>query len=172
MTAGVGVFTYLFLQIIERVADDDGFSIRLSRLTPMNKRALNSSNLPSDIVLGVDDRIECLELLDNVVRAGGYSFVGARSGAECLTLLTRIVPKVILLDIEMPNLDGFETCRRIRALPALRRVPIAFLTARKMAADVRKGLLIGGNDFIVKPFEVNNLLDRISHWMSEHNRAA
>ena len=128
--------------------------------------SLNSSDPSTKIVLGVDDAPENLFLLQSAVKAGGYTFMGARSGAECLSLLTRVVPRLILLDIEMPAMDGFETCRQIRAMPHLRQVPIAFLTARKTSEDVQKCIQLGANDFIVKPFDMVKLLERIKHWTS------
>jgi two-component system sensor histidine kinase/response regulator len=121
----------------------------------------------SKLVLAVDDAKENLSLVQAAVGAAGYSFIGASSGRECLSLLTRIQPKVILLDIEMPELDGFETCRIIRATEEPRaRVPIVFLTARKTAEDVKRCIAVGGNDFIIKPFDLVKLLDRIRHWAS------
>ena len=63
-------------------------------------------------------------------------------------------------------MDGFETCRKLREMPELGRVPIAFLTARKTPEDVRHGLDVGGNDFIVKPFDPGKLLERVAHWTS------
>src|SRR5713101_1821775 len=127
---------------------------------------VNGSSASSKIVLGVDDAPENLFLLQAVVKSGGYVFVGAKSGTECLALIHRIVPRLILLDIQMPDLDGFETCRRLRANPLLRAVPVAFLTALKSPEDVTTGLRAGGNDFIVKPFDPVKLLERIRHWTS------
>jgi CheY-like chemotaxis protein len=69
-------------------------------------------------------------------------------------------------------MNGFETCRQIRAIPELRAIPIAFLTASKTAEDVRRCLAVGGNDFIVKPFDLAKLLDRIRHWTSTRITAA
>jgi CheY-like chemotaxis protein len=126
--------------------------------------SVNGSTPSSKIVLGVDDAPENLFLLQAVVKSGGYTFVAAKSGAECLTLLHRLTPRLILLDIQMPDMDGFATCRRLRANPALRHIPIAFLTALKTAADVTTGLAAGGNDFIVKPFARAQLLKRVKHW--------
>jgi CheY-like chemotaxis protein len=134
--------------------------------------SLNSSAPSSKIVLGVDDAPENLLLLQGAVKAGGYTFMSAVSGSECLTLLTRVVPRLILLDIQMPVMNGFETCRQIRAIPELRSIPIAFLTASKTAEDVRRCLAVGGNDFIVKPFDLAKLLDRIRHWTSTRITAA
>ena len=116
-------------------------------------------------VIGVDDQPENLMILEGLIEARGYSFFGASSGAECLSLALRVDPKVILLDIQMPEMDGFETCRRLRGMYLLKTVPVAFLTARKSSEDVREGLAAGGNDFIVKPFDPEKLLARVDHWM-------
>ena len=90
----------------------------------------------------------------------------ARSGSECLSLVMRATPRLVLLDIEMPAMDGFETCRRLRTMDATKHIPVAFLTARKSAEDVKLGVAVGGNDFIVKPFDRAKLVDRIQHWTS------
>jgi len=132
----------------------------------MSGVVLNGSSTASKVVLGVDDAPENLFLLQAALKNAGYSFIGAKGGRECLTLVGRIVPRLILLDIEMPDLDGFETCRKLRANPEMRHVPIAFLTARKSPADVSAGLDAGGNDFILKPFDHVKLLERVRHWTS------
>ena len=99
------------------------------------------------VVIGVDDLPQHLRLLQQCVLSGGYTFIGAASGLECLKLVSRIEPRLILLDVQMPEVDGFETCRRLRAIPALAHVPIAFLTSRNSTDDVKAGLAAGGNDF-------------------------
>jgi DNA-binding response OmpR family regulator len=71
---------------------------------------------------------------------------------------------VILLDVQMPGLDGFETCRRIRSRPELAAVPIAFLTTLSAVWDVQEGMVAGGNDFITKPVARQKLLDRVQYW--------
>jgi CheY-like chemotaxis protein len=132
----------------------------------MNMQTVNGATTASKIVLGVDDAPENLFLLQAAMKSAGYTFIAAKSGRECLSLLSRVTPRLILLDIEMPDLDGFETCRRIRQNRDLRHVPIAFLTARKGPEDVKSGLAAGGNDFILKPFDPMKLLDRVKHWTS------
>jgi CheY-like chemotaxis protein len=99
------------------------------------------------IVLAVDDAPENLLVLHSMVEAAGFTFMGAKSGQECLSLAYRVAPSVFLLDIEMPKPDGFETCRHLRTRRELRSVPIAFLTARNSADDLKEGLAAGGNDF-------------------------
>ena len=138
----------------------------------MDPMILNPTDPSSKIVLGVDDAPENLMLLQAAVRAGGYSFMGAESGSKCLSLLNRFQPRLILLDIEMPEMDGFEACRQIRAIPAWRHIPVAFLTARKAAEDVKRCIEVGGNDFIVKPFDVTKLIERVKYWSARRAPAA
>lgn len=117
-------------------------------------------------VLGVDDAAENLMLEKAYLEAAGFRFVGAQSGEQCMSLLVRLRARLILLDIQMPGLDGFETCRMIRSMPEGRTVPIAFVTARKMESDLRAGLAAGGNDFIIKPFDRTKLIERVGYWTS------
>lgn len=116
------------------------------------------------IVLGVDDQPENLAILESLIESQGFIFLGVGGCAEALSLAVRASPRLILLDVQMPEIDGFETCRRLRRIPELSTVPIAFLTARKGSDDVRAGLMAGGNDFIVKPFDPEKLITRVIHW--------
>ena len=123
------------------------------------------------IVLAADDQAENILMLESLLESQGFTFFGVASGKECLAMAERVAPRLILLDVQMPGLDGFETCRRLRAVPALAQVPVAFLTARKSAQDVRAGLDAGGDDFIVKPFDPQRLIGRVLHWTSRAARA-
>ena len=126
--------------------------------------AAPAANNRSKIIVGVDDVPESLALVDHIVSDAGYTFMGAGGAAECLALVARIVPQLILLDVEMPKMDGFDTCRLLRADGRLTHVPIAFLTARKSSEDVRKGMSVGGNDFVLKPFDRAKLIERLNYW--------
>ncbi len=118
------------------------------------------------IVLAADDQPENLMMLESLIEAQGFTFFGVESGLDVLSLAPRINPRLILLDVQMPIMDGFETCRRLREIHELKPVPIAFLTARKSSDDVRAGLLAGGNDFMVKPFDPDKIMARIVQWTS------
>jgi two-component system, OmpR family, response regulator len=134
--------------------------------------AAAKNNVRHKLVLGVDDQQQNLAFLNTVLMGAGYTFVGVESGEHCLSLVQLMPPRLILLDIQMPDLDGFETCRRLRAMPALEAVPIAFLTARKTRDDVRTGIAAGGNDFIVKPCSPQKLLERVGYWTSRRANVA
>ena len=130
----------------------------------MKSRIINNDPAHRKLVLAADDAPEILFLLGAALKGAGYNFMGTASGAELLALSLRVVPRLILLDIEMPGMNGFETCRRLRANTDLLRVPIAFLTGRKTFEDVTEGLGAGGNDFILKPFVPSQVLERVQHW--------
>lgn len=120
----------------------------------------------SRVILVVDDDSDTIALVASIGRKAGYTVFGASSGEECLSMLWRVTPQLIMLDVKMPGLDGFETCRRVRSDPNVAHVPIAFLTARKTVDDVKYGVAAGGDDFIVKPFDATQLVERVEFLIS------
>ncbi len=125
----------------------------------------------SKVIVGVDDIPANLHLLEAVLTSAGYTFIGASSGLDCLEVLNRVRPRLILLDIRMPEMDGFETCRRLRMRDELSRVPIVFVTACKTEGDVHACVAVGGNGFIAKPYAVQQLLERVAVWVSRPLRS-
>jgi DNA-binding response OmpR family regulator len=117
------------------------------------------------VIVAVDDSHEMLDILKTVVADAGYRFFGAAGASQCLRLVRDVEPDLILLDIQMPETDGFELCRQIRAVEAWKDIPVAFVTARRTAQDVKAGIAAGGNDFITKPFDPKSLLARIERWV-------
>ena len=123
------------------------------------------SALPAELsgakILAVDDVPANLDVLCQALEAAGYQVIVAASGEEALDLAGRFVPDLILLDVVMPGLDGFETCRRLKAEESTRAVPVLFLTARDEVADLVEGFQAGGVDYVVKPFHQEEVLVRI-----------
>lgn len=119
------------------------------------------------IVVAVDDSREMLDILKSVIAGAGYRFFGAGNAQQCMRLVRDVEPNLILLDIQMPETDGFELCRQIRAIEAFKDIPVAFVTARRTAQDVKSGIAAGGNDFITKPFDAKNLMARIDRWVKQ-----
>lgn len=113
------------------------------------------------IVLAVDDAPETLSLLSDVLENADMTALVARNGVSALSLVERITPDLILLDAMMPQMDGFETCRRIKAESAFARVPVIFMTGLTDTESVVKGFDAGGVDYVTKPVEPAELLARI-----------
>ena len=110
-------------------------------------------------VLVVDDEPNIRELVQVALKFHGCSVTTAASGKDALRQAEATRPDLIVLDVMMPDLDGFEVCRRLRA--AGNEVPVIFLTARDTSSDTVTGLAIGGDDYVTKPFSVEALVARV-----------
>jgi len=113
------------------------------------------------VIFVVEDDEDIARLISHNLQAAGFEVQSFVSGASVLTEAARELPSLILLDIMLPGADGFELCRQIRQTPALSTVPIIFLTAKTSEADRVKGLELGGDDYITKPFSPRELVARI-----------
>jgi DNA-binding response OmpR family regulator/DNA-binding CsgD family transcriptional regulator len=114
-----------------------------------------------DIVLVVDDTPDTLGFLTDALEAASLTVLVATGGASAIELLNHATPDLILLDAMMPGLDGFETCRRIKADSGLAHLPVIFMTGLSDTEHVVKGLEAGGVDYVAKPIVVDELLARI-----------
>jgi two-component system phosphate regulon response regulator PhoB len=112
-------------------------------------------------VLIVDDEPDINEVVKEGLRSAGYDTVGALTGADALAEVARRCPDLILLDQMLPDIDGVEVCRRLRAAPRTRHVPIIFLTAVGGSEARVRGLALGADDYIVKPFGMRELILRV-----------
>jgi DNA-binding response OmpR family regulator/DNA-binding CsgD family transcriptional regulator len=113
------------------------------------------------IVLVVDDNPDTLAMLTAALEQIGALVLIATDGERAMTTVARIVPDIILLDAVMPNMDGFETCRRMKRLPPLADVPIIFMTGLRDTDRIIEGLEAGGVDYVTKPVIIEELLARI-----------
>ncbi|MDF3070460.1 MAG: hypothetical protein K0R38_6061 [Polyangiaceae bacterium] len=125
------------------------------------ERAQAESLLDPKRILAVDDSSTYLNELSGVLRAEGYEVVAARSGAAALEMLAAQSVDCILLDLVMPDMDGIETCRRIKSSPIVRDIPLIMLTAREDRAAMIEGLSTGADDFIAKSNEFEVLTARV-----------
>ena len=117
--------------------------------------------MPSRILV-IEDEPANIQTLSTLLKERGYNINIATNGRQGLEVLERIRPDLILLDIMMPEMDGFETCRRIKASTAWREIPIIFLTAKTDTADIVRGFELGAVDYVAKPFNAHELLARVN----------
>ena len=113
------------------------------------------------VVLVVDDAPSSLGMLCDTLEASGYTVLVAADGEAALQRLELVVPDAILLDGLMPGLSGFETCRRIKANPALAHIPVLFMTGLSETSHVVEGFECGGVDYVVKPIRAQEVLARL-----------
>ncbi len=121
---------------------------------------MNSRATPITILVA-DDDLRGLKFLEGLLTSEGYRLQCATDGAQAIALAEAEPPDVILLDVMMPGMDGFEVCRRIRALPKLNQIPIVLLTALDDRESRLEGLDAGADDFLTKPFDSAELLIRL-----------
>ena len=117
-------------------------------------------------ILIVDDDIDTVELLTKRFNTEGYQTSEAYDGEQALQKVEEYQPDIILLDIMMPKIDGYEACRRLKSSEDTRHIPVIMLTAKGRIPDKVKGLDTGADDYIVKPFDYRELLQRVKYWIS------
>lgn len=113
------------------------------------------------LILVVDDVPQNLQVLRTALQKEGYRIAAANNGQVALRFLQKEIPDLILLDVMMPEINGFEVCRQIKSQPAFESVSVIFLTARTEVEDVIAGFDAGGVDYITKPFNMAELLMRV-----------
>jgi adenylate cyclase len=131
---------------------------------PDNSMSIPGTGSSRDaIVLIVDDsRTMRLALIRALNSLGFRNITEATNGKQALDLLATVQPHLMLLDVEMPEMDGFETCRRIKASEQWRHIPVIFLTGKAETADIVQGFELGAVDYVAKPFNTHELLARVN----------
>tara|TARA_Y100001934_G_scaffold231020_1_gene278934 strand:+ start:568 stop:1461 length:894 start_codon:yes stop_codon:yes gene_type:complete len=114
-----------------------------------------------DLILVVDDSPDSLGMIHQALDQAGLTALVALEGEQALGIAEKMTPDLILLDAIMPNLDGFETCRRLKQHPSLCAVPVIFMTGLTDSEDVVRGLEAGGVDYVTKPVRPDELIARI-----------
>jgi DNA-binding response OmpR family regulator len=116
---------------------------------------------PLPRIVVADDEPDVRELIAYRLGRSGYEVVEAHDGEEALRMALAEPPDLVVLDVMMPKLDGYELTRRLRAEEATRRVPVILLTARAQEDDVSQGFAAGADDYLKKPFNPDELVARV-----------
>jgi PleD family two-component response regulator len=114
-----------------------------------------------ELILVVDDTPANLEVICETLSDAGYLVATAINGDRALKRVQAYPPDLILLDVQMPGIDGFETCKRLKAEPKTASIPIIFMTALSDAQSKEKGFVLGAVDYITKPFQEQEVLARV-----------
>ena len=143
----------------------------LPEQVPIGDADAQAEPLQQPRVLLVEDNESNLEMLSTYLRIKGCEVLAARTGIGAIALAREQRPHLILMDVQMPEMDGLETTRRLRTDPALRRTPIIALTALAMPGDREHCLEAGMDDYLSKPIGLKELYGTVSHWISRARAA-
>ncbi len=119
-------------------------------------------------ILIVDDEPNIVMSLEYAFKKMNFEVFIARDGSETLELLKKVIPNVILLDIMMPNVDGYQTIKQIKENEAFATIKIVFLSAKNREADIKKGFEYGADKYLIKPFSVKKVVAEIMELCENH----
>ena len=126
------------------------------------------SNNSKHRILIVDDTLRNIQVLGTILKDKGYRIDVAQSGHQALKAIQKEAPDLILLDVEMPGFDGFQTCSQIKEISQCADIPIIFVTIKEDITNLKKGFRVGGVDYVAKPFETEELLARVQAHLEIH----
>jgi len=126
---------------------------------PTDANAVSAAHRP--LIFVVEDEADIARLISHNLQAAGFNVQSFGSAASVISEAVRELPSLFLLDVMLPGSDGFELCRHLRQNPSLAAIPVIFLTAKTAESDRIRGLELGGDDYITKPFSPRELLARI-----------
>jgi two-component system, OmpR family, alkaline phosphatase synthesis response regulator PhoP len=127
-------------------------------------------NRPPSVLI-VDDEPNIVLSLQFLMKKAGYDVRTAKDGEEALTEISRAVPDLVLLDVMMPKVDGFSICQQIRENPEWKDLRIIMLTARGRDVEREKGLALGADDYITKPFSTKDAIARVEAVLGRSRKA-
>ncbi|MBU2554087.1 MAG: response regulator, partial [Bacteroidetes bacterium] len=127
--------------------------------------------MKSEKILIVDDISKNIQILGNILSQKAYDVAYAQSGIEALKLCDKQAFDLILLDIMMPGMDGYEVCEKLKKQKHTKDIPVIFLTAKAEMDSIIKGFEVGGQEYITKPFNSSELLARVqTHLLLQRQR--
>ncbi|HLP45956.1 MAG TPA: hybrid sensor histidine kinase/response regulator [Candidatus Kapabacteria bacterium] len=127
----------------------------------MESHRFPGQNKPKPLILVAEDVPRNMEIVCNILRKEDYRIAAAGNGRQVLEMVPLVRPDLILLDVMMPEMDGFEVCQRLKSSPETKDIPVIFLTAKTETLDIVKGFEIGAVDYVTKPFNGMELMSRV-----------
>jgi DNA-binding response OmpR family regulator len=122
------------------------------------------------LILVAEDEEDVRELIVSVFEFSGFDVVEAPNGAEAVDLALANPPDVILLDVRMPKMTGFEACQALKAEDRTKHIPVVFLSAYGQEAEVATGLELGAEEYLTKPFDLTELVNRITKILNKYGK--
>ncbi|MDP1779832.1 MAG: response regulator [Anaerolineales bacterium] len=121
-------------------------------------------------ILIAEDEPDIRELVAFTLRFAGHEVITTSNGEEALQQANQIIPDLILMDVRMPRMTGFEACRAMKTNPALKDIPVVFLSAKGQDSEIQSGLDAGAEEYILKPFAPDQLTERVKAILSKFGK--
>jgi len=121
-------------------------------------------------ILISEDEPDIRDLVAFTLRFAGYEVISSTNGEEAVQLAKKELPDMILLDVRMPRMTGYEACKRIKADPKLKDVPIVFLSAKGQETEIRDGMNAGAEEYLLKPFAPDQLTESVRSILSKFGK--
>ncbi len=117
-----------------------------------------------------EDEPDIRDLIAFTLRFAGFEVVPTSNGAEALEAALREVPDLIMMDVRMPKMTGYEACRAIKADPKVQHIPVIFLSAKGQESEIKEGLEAGAEEYLLKPFAPDQLIERVRAILSRYGK--
>ncbi len=121
-------------------------------------------------ILIAEDEPDIRELVAFMLRFAGYEVVAASNGEEAVQAATRDIPDLVLMDVRMPRMTGYDACKLMKADPTLHDVPVVFLSAKGQESEIQSGLEAGAEEYLLKPFSPDELTNRVRAILSKFGK--
>lgn len=121
-------------------------------------------------ILIAEDERDIRDLVAFTLRFAGFEVVTAGNGEEALNLALLEVPDLIMMDVRMPRMTGYEACQRMKAEPTIAHIPVVFLSAKGQEAEIRTGMEMGAVEYLLKPFAPDQLTERVKSLLAQYGK--
>jgi DNA-binding response OmpR family regulator len=121
-------------------------------------------------ILIAEDEPDIRELVAFTLRFAGHEVTPAANGEEAVQIASQLIPDLILMDVRMPRMTGYDACRVMKANPTLKDIPVVFLSAKGQESEIATGLEVGAEDYLLKPFAPDQLTERVRVILSKFGK--
>jgi CheY-like chemotaxis protein len=122
-------------------------------------------------ILIAEDERDIRELVLFTLKFAGHDVTSVSNGEEAYQQAQELLPDLILLDVRMPRMDGYEACAKLKSTQATARIPVVFLSAKGQESEIQTGMLVGASEYIVKPFAPDQLIERVRQILAASGKA-
>lgn len=121
-------------------------------------------------ILVAEDERDIRDLISFTLQFAGHDVVTAANGEEAFTKTRSELPDLVLMDVRMPKMTGYEACKLIKADEATRQIPVVFLSAKGQETEIKTGIISGADEYILKPFSPDQLVERVKNILRQHGK--